>query len=212
MKDVPLLFENALCFIFNKPAGLAVQGGKNVLHSLDSLLAAEYSPRPLLVHRLDKDTSGCILVAKHKAAAQLFTDFFSGRKERVIKLYQALCAGEPQGERGRITLDLSIHNRTKASETRYTLLSKTGAFCLLELELGTGRMHQIRRHLAVTGTPILGDDKYGRFALNKELRLKKLFLHASRIAIPALGIDVSAEPPAYFRAFVKEQSLCSPRT
>lgn len=72
MKNVPILFENDLCFIFNKPSGLAVQSGENIKSSLDSLLAEEYSPRPLLVHRLDKDTSGCILVAKHKEAARLF--------------------------------------------------------------------------------------------------------------------------------------------
>jgi 23S rRNA pseudouridine955/2504/2580 synthase len=203
LKNVPLLFENALCYIFNKPAGLAVQGGEDVRRSLDSLLAAEYSPRPLLVHRLDKDTSGCILVAKHKEAAQFFTELFCAHDRKVIKRYRALCGGRPQGDTGSITLDLSIRKRTKPSETRYTVLCTSGRFCLLELELGTGRMHQIRRHLSVTGAPILGDDKYGIFALNKELHLKKLLLHAAQIAIPSLGIDVSCEPPEYFKAFLR---------
>jgi 23S rRNA pseudouridine955/2504/2580 synthase len=204
MKNIPLLFENDLCFIFNKPAGLPVQGGQQVRVSLDSLLAQEYSPAPLLVHRLDKETSGCILVAKHQNAAKLFTHLLSSATPRaIIKQYKAICASRPVSDTGIIDNDLTVHGSVKQSETRYKLIASNGDYSLLELEPGTGRMHQIRRHLSFVGTPVLGDDKYGNFPLNRELRLKHLLLHATRIAIPDMAIDVTAEPPEYFTTFLQ---------
>ena len=80
MKNIPVLFENTYCLILNKPSGLPVQGGEGVKNSLDSLLSENYSPRPLLVHRLDRDTSGIILVARTKEAAAGFSALFSSRK------------------------------------------------------------------------------------------------------------------------------------
>jgi 23S rRNA pseudouridine955/2504/2580 synthase len=220
LKRIDVLFENEYCLVLNKPAGLAVQGGKGVGASLDALLAAEYAPRPLLVHRLDKDTSGVILVAKGREAAARFSALFGGGggvpgapDRGVLKQYLAVCAGIPHPTEGIIREDLEIRGSVKKSETRYRVLgSPAGApdCAALELELGTGRMHQIRRHLAHTGHPILGDDKYGDFALNKALRkggLKRLLLHASRLVIaPAPagfpgGIDVTAPLPDYFRPF-----------
>ncbi|MDR1108844.1 MAG: RluA family pseudouridine synthase [Spirochaetaceae bacterium] len=211
MKNVALLFENEECIIFNKPAGLPVQGGEKVGASLDGLLAAERSPRPLLVHRLDKDTSGLILVAKNPEAAARFSALFaSGKPGRgIVKRYCALCAGRPDPPSGIIREELFGRRGLQKAETSYRLEEEWGRFSLLELELGTGRTHQIRRHLSRLGNPILGDDKYGNFALNKELRkthgLKRLLLHSRRLIIPAslLGypLDISAPLPDYFDIF-----------
>jgi 23S rRNA pseudouridine955/2504/2580 synthase len=144
-----------------------------------------------LVHRLDKDTSGLILVAKSRESAARFSTLFAGPRRGVIKRYLAVCAGSPQPPEGIIRLDLAVRGALKKSETSYRVLSRREAsvptmagegkdepgeapagrfFSLLELELGTGRTHQIRRHLARIGCPVLGDDKYGDFSLNRELR------------------------------------------
>ncbi|MDR2068707.1 MAG: RluA family pseudouridine synthase [Spirochaetaceae bacterium] len=216
MKHITVLYEDDRCIVLNKPAGLPVQGGEGVGASLDALLAEEWSPRPLLVHRLDKDTSGIILAAKNREAAALFSALFAGGKGTgkgaVEKRYLGVCAGHPRPESGIIEADLTIRGETKAALTRYTRISGTGEFSLLELELGTGRMHQIRRHLSHIGNPILGDDKYGNFALNKRLRkergLKRLLLHASRLRIPAslcgFPLEVEAPLPDYFLAFIAD--------
>jgi 23S rRNA pseudouridine955/2504/2580 synthase len=220
LNHLSILFENEACLIINKPAGLAVQGGEGVKTSLDSLLAENYNPRPLLVHRLDKDTSGVILVAKTKEAAARFSAWFAeksastGGPAKIRKLYLAACSKTPSPASGTIRLPLEIKGKTKESETHYRLVSENpGIPCsLLELELGSGRMHQIRRHLAQIGCPILGDDKYGDFSLNKGLHksigLKRLLLHASRLIIPEEGIDATAPLPEYFiRATLPEPSL-----
>ncbi|MDR2901289.1 MAG: RluA family pseudouridine synthase [Treponema sp.] len=206
MKNVDILFEDDDCFILNKPAGLAVQGGEGVGTSLDDLLAAEFSPRPLLVHRLDKDTSGVILVAKHREAASYFAKIIEERD--ILKIYNAICNGTPNPESGIISLDIEAKGTKKKSETMYKTLFTKDDFSFLELELGTGRMHQIRKHLASIGHPILGDDKYGNFAVNKAYKkaggAKKLFLHARTLKIPQRNgktIEASAPLPEYWEAF-----------
>jgi 23S rRNA pseudouridine955/2504/2580 synthase len=221
VKRVTVLFENDEILILNKPAGLAVQGGKGIGISLDRLLAEEYVPRPLLVHRLDRDTSGVILTAKNPEAAARFSRLFSegksfspsgGSGEGLVKQYRALCAGVSPADAGVIRLGLDIRGTEKAARTAYKRLSGNGDFSLLELELGTGRMHQIRRHLAQTGNPVLGDDKYGDFALNRKLRktmgLRRLLLHASRLVLPSSVtglpdlLDITAPLPDYFTPFL----------
>ncbi|MDR0668556.1 MAG: RNA pseudouridine synthase [Treponema sp.] len=220
MKRVEVVFENGDCLVLNKPAGLAVQGGAGVKSSLDRLLEAEFTPRPLLVHRLDQDTSGLVLVAKNREAAARFSALFAerpGTADRIRKVYLAVCAGLPPEARGVIRLGLESRSGVKESRTAYRVLGSLplpggGECSRLELELETGRTHQIRRHLAYTGHPVLGDDKYGDFRLNKTLRktlgLKRLLLHAFRLYIPeaaagfAGGIDVSVPPPGYFAPFV----------
>jgi 23S rRNA pseudouridine955/2504/2580 synthase len=206
MKNVDILFEDDDCLMLNKPAGLAVQGGEGVGVSLDDLLAAEFSPRPLLVHRLDKDTSGIILVAKHKEAAVYFRKIIEERN--ILKIYNAVADGAPVPSSGIIKLDLDIKGAVKKSETRYKTLLVKDDFSLLELELGTGRMHQIRKHLSSIGNPILGDDKYGNFAVNKAFKksggAKKLFLHAKSLKIPGRNgniIEVSAPLPDYWKVW-----------
>jgi len=241
------LFENGSCLVLNKPAGLPVQGGEGVRVSLDSILSENYEQRPLLVHRLDRDTSGLILVAKSKEAAGEFSAIFSGRSftgrdnagkqtgsRAIVKQYLGVCSGIPGQEpskgiapgksSGVIRRSLDIRGKERESETFYQFLSSgicgEFPFSLLELELGTGRMHQIRRHLALMGHPLLGDDKYGDFSLNKKLRklsgLKNLLLHASRLFISPLpglvpsGLDITAPLPDYFSGFMDKEALTPP--
>jgi len=174
-----------------------------------------------LVHRLDRDTSGVILVAKTKEAARDFSALFAN-SGTIKKIYLGICSGTIEPAEGTINLSLDVRGKgqgriKKESETNYKLLSSGDlgeTHCaLLELKLGTGRMHQIRRHLALTGHPLLGDDKYGDFALNKKLKaqlgLKGLCLHASRLVIPPLpgllpdGLDVTAPLPETFSRFLE---------
>jgi 23S rRNA pseudouridine955/2504/2580 synthase len=237
LREIPVLFENDFCMVLDKPSGLAVQGGKGVKTSLDSILSKEFEPRPLLVHRLDRDTSGVIIVAKTKEAAAELSALL-GSSRLLVKQYLGVCAnafgnaecnipgGGEGGECGAIRLDLDVRGRGKEAETFYRLVKTATcelpdgtAFSssLLELELGTGRMHQLRRHLALVGHPLLGDDKYGDFPLNKRLKkafgLKNLLLHASRLAIPPepplfpVGLDVTAPLPGYFAAFLAKLGI-----
>jgi 23S rRNA pseudouridine955/2504/2580 synthase len=205
VKNLEVLYEDDSVIIVNKPAGLAVQGGKGVKSSLDNILAEIRSPPPLLIHRLDKDTSGVLLVAKHKESAAMYSRLLGSSS---VKQYIAVCAGHPVKKEDIIKHAIPIHGRMKKSETRYKVI-KTGKFdcgeiySILEIELGSGRMHQIRRHLAMIENPILGDDKYGNFALNKKLRksagLKRLLLHASRLIIKKENqLDITAPLPQYF--------------
>jgi len=226
-QPIEILYEDDECLVINKPAGLAVQGGAGVSVSLDSLLARSFSPRPLLVHRLDRDTSGLLLVAKNKTSAARYSRLI-GEGGAIAKHYLAVCFGAPEPGAGVIRNDIEIKGKKKNAETRYTALhsaslpallpeSRSGVFSVLELELASGRMHQIRRHMAFVGTPILGDDKYGDFALNKvlakTLKLKRLLLHSFRLQIPpgrgVPPLDIHAPLPAHFSAFL-EQAGCDP--
>jgi len=212
MKNVEILYEDEHIIIVNKPAGLAVQGGKNIKTSLDKLLAKERSPAPLLVHRLDKDTSGALLAAKGREEAARFSAIIGSR--RAVKKYVAICAGSLKKNEGVIKDELLIRGSVKKSETKYKVIKSTSIletaetnveYTAVELELGTGRMHQIRRHLAMNGNPIFGDDKYGDFQLNKKLnksvKLKRLLLHASRLLITEAGIDIYAPFPVDFNQY-----------
>jgi 23S rRNA pseudouridine955/2504/2580 synthase len=213
MKGLEILYEDDDCLVINKPTGLPVQGGKNAAVNLDALLSSGWKPRPLLVHRLDKDTSGVILTAKSPAAAAYFSREFAGK--RVKKQYLALCFqqdGAIADEAGTISASLVQNGALKKAVTHYKCIASSGiaycgGFALLQLELGTGRMHQIRRHLAQNRLPITGDDKYGDFTLNKRFRgetgIKKMLLHASRLAIPLRNghiLDITAPLPTYFNS------------
>jgi len=234
VKNIEILCEDDLSIIINKPAGLAVQGGEGVKSSVDKILAeyftmhADSSAVPLLVHRLDKDTSGVMLIAKGRKAAAGFSRCFGASysdgsclERKPVKLYTAVCASSEtyaavkerlKQDEGVIIDKLMIRGSLKESRTRYKVI-KTCAFAdinlkysVLELEPETGRMHQIRRHLAMNGNPILGDDKYGDFKLNRKLRkltgLKHLLLHASRLIIKEYKIDAASPLPEYFKPYV----------
>jgi 23S rRNA pseudouridine955/2504/2580 synthase len=196
--SIPVLYEDEDALVFNKPSGLAVQGGKDVRCSLDTLLEERFTPRPLLVHRLDKDTSGVILTAKHKEAAVFFANAI--KQGRLEKTYLAVCGKSPALKSQGIVDDaLTIKGREKKAVTRYRTLAETGDFALLEIALLTGRTHQIRRHLSALGAPVLGDDKYGDFALNKRLKrereIRRLLLHSARLTFPARAGQVTVEAP-----------------
>jgi 23S rRNA pseudouridine955/2504/2580 synthase len=207
MRKPETLYEDDDCLVINKPAGLPVQGGRGADVNLDVILTALYSERPLLVHRLDRDTSGALLTAKTPGAAAYFSRIIAGRLAR--KQYLALChtAKEPAGRKtGTFCGCLSMKGVLKDARTRYRRLAENGGFALFQLEIETGRTHQIRRHLAANNLPVLGDDKYGDFALNKRLRagagIKRLMLHASRLTLPLRSgglLDVSAPVPAAFK-------------
>jgi 23S rRNA pseudouridine955/2504/2580 synthase len=225
MKGIDTLFENEHILVFNKPAGLPVQGGAGVGVSLDSLLAQNYKTRPFLVHRLDKDTSGIIVTAKTKESAALCSQLFSDHHRGLKKNYLAVCAGIPD-KKGTINEKLLIKGRELEAETSYSrkgflelpgLKGKAGDYngiSLIEVTLTTGRMHQIRRHLAGRGNPVLGDDKYGDFTLNKLVKktwgVKHLLLHASSIYIPDPlvkgGMEIHAPLPDYVRDLTEKIS------
>lgn len=214
MKNIDILYEDDSCLILNKAAGLAVQGGNKVSVSLDSILSREIHAKTFLVHRLDKDTSGVILVAKNKEAAAYYSKAFSLRK--VQKLYMALCAGIPKKKSGHIQEALPVKGTIKTANTEYHVVAEGAGYSLIKLNLGTGRMHQIRRHLAYIGHPILGDDKYGDFILNKSVKknhaVKKLLLHAWKLIIPGLNheIQVEAPLPVYFCSALGEFDISFP--
>jgi 23S rRNA pseudouridine955/2504/2580 synthase len=211
MKRIETVYEDEDCLVINKAAGLPVQGGHNAAVNLDALLAASRDPRPLLVHRLDKETSGLVLTAKSPAAAAYFSKAFAGKT--VHKQYLAVCHMEksekdaPGGETGVINSSLERRGVLQEALTHFRRLKTANGFALLQLELGTGRMHQIRRHLAQKNIPVIGDEKYGDFALNKRLRreagIKRMLLHAAHLTFTLRNgrtLDLSAPPPEHFNA------------
>ena len=210
-----VIHEDPNAFVLNKPPGLATQGGTKTTQHLDRLLdgLAGEAGRPKLVHRLDKDTSGALLVARTARAAGHFAKGFSSRTAR--KLYWALVVGVPSGDEGMIDAPLAKQPGTGGekmhideesglpAKTRWRLVERAGnRAAWLELQPLTGRTHQLRAHMAALGHPIVGDAKYG----GPEAFLtggisRKLHLHARRIRIDAPGggkIDVTAELPGHF--------------
>jgi 23S rRNA pseudouridine955/2504/2580 synthase len=211
-----VIHEDSSAFVLNKPPGLATQGGTKTHQHLDRLLGALAGEggRPKLVHRLDKDTSGSLLVARSARSAGHFAKAFSGRTAR--KVYWALVVGVPGADRGTIDAPLAKQPGTGgekmhvdrehglAAKTRWRVIDRAGnRAAWVELQPLTGRTHQLRAHMAALGHPIVGDAKYG----GAEAFLtggisRKLHLHARRIRIDAPdggAIDVTADPPPHFR-------------
>jgi 23S rRNA pseudouridine955/2504/2580 synthase len=215
-----ILHKNSFILVLNKPAGLAVQGGSRTVRHLDALLDGlkfEAKERPRLVHRLDKDTSGVLLLGRtRKAAAALARTF---RTRSVRKIYWTLVHGVPRPAQGKITMALRKGrgpggDRMRAAEadeaearkavTYYAVIGKAGGrFAWLSVKPVTGRTHQIRAHLAEIGHPIVGDPKYGR---DRELPAddiqNRLHLHARRLTLPHPDggtLDVTAPLPEHMR-------------
>lgn len=194
-----VLYSDDSVIVLNKPAGLPVQGGSGIAVHVDGMLDAlqgSVAERPKLVHRLDRDTSGVLVIARTGHAARKLAAAFRGRD--VEKTYWALLAGLPETLEGRIDLplkriDLGMTSRSEPASrkdkeaqkavTDYRILDKAGKkFCLAELCPHTGRMHQLRAHCLALGTPILGDEVYG--GIISEHFAEQLHLHARRLSFP----------------------------
>ena len=211
-----VIHEDEHAFVLNKPPGLATQGGTKTTNHLDRLLdglSDQSGNRPKLVHRLDKDTSGALLVARTARAAAFFSKSFSGRTAR--KVYWALVIGVPSADEGLIDAPLAKQPGTGgekmhiseehglAARTRWRVIDRAGnRAAWVELKPLTGRTHQLRAHMAAIGHPIVGDGKYGgadSFLTGGISR--KLHLHARQLKIDKPGggsIDVTAELPDHF--------------
>jgi len=209
-----VIHEDAHVLGFNKPAGLAVQGGSGVAKSLEDLLGAfakSNGKRPRLVHRLDRDTSGVIIAARTKPAAAFLSEAFASREAN--KTYLAIvCGGAPEPASGEIALALKKSSRRgldimepaadgQSALTRYVTRAATHEAALVELHPETGRMHQLRAHLAAIGRPIAGDGKYGGLFRLGSADTPGLLLHAAALDLPnpAGGrLNLRAPPPAAF--------------
>lgn len=220
--DEHILYEDEALLALNKPAGLAVHGGSGVSFGVvEQLRHARPQEKFLeLVHRLDRDTSGVLLLAKKRSALTALHEQL--RSGRVQKYYLALVHGWWRNPKQSVKLSLnkyvlasgerrvSVAQDGLASHTVFTLKQVWPEFSLLEAELKTGRTHQIRVHLAHLGFPIAGDDKYGDYALNKQLvkqGLKRMFLHACKLVVthPLTGNSIIFEAPlpAELQSFIE---------
>ncbi|MBO4639110.1 MAG: RNA pseudouridine synthase [Treponema sp.] len=198
MNDIPIIYQNPEIFIINKKAGMPVQGGEKIAHPLDEELAKQTGQKVYLVHRLDKDTSGLMIVAKTPVAASKWTKLI-GSKE-VKKEYIAVCTGVMNPKKGEISEDIIQHGQSRHAVTHYQVEKEWQIeredeppiqMCQIRLQLETGRMHQIRIHLAKQGCPIAGDDQHGNFKINKILRkaagIKHLQLFSVKLTLPIDG-------------------------
>ena len=209
-----ILYEDEDVVAIDKPAGMVVHAGAGIhsgtlvnalLDRFQSLSKTAGELRPGIVHRLDRYTSGVLLVAKNDAAHQQLAGQFSSR--RVEKTYLALVHGNIKQDHGRIEKPIARDphrrvrmtarlSRGRAASTMYRVLRRMPGFTFLEVRIGTGRTHQIRVHLASIGHPVVGDRLYGAPAnIGDELTLDRYFLHAHRIrfAQPSTGEPVSVE-------------------
>jgi 23S rRNA pseudouridine955/2504/2580 synthase len=221
---LPVVHEDEALLVIDKPSGVAVHGGSGVSFGVIESLRAERPQAKFLelAHRLDRDTSGLLILCKKRAALVELHRML--REGEVEKIYLALAKGIPgqrefdiseslhkyvtsQGERR-----VAVREDGKSAVTKVKVLKQGDSFSLLQLRLMTGRTHQIRVHLAHAGHPVLGDDKYGDFPLNRELAkqgVKRLMLHASSLAFkhPVSGAALafkSAVPDA-MKSFIKER-------
>lgn len=209
-----IVYEDERLIIINKPSGWAVHGGSGVsLGVIEALRAARPELKQLeLVHRLDRDTSGCLMLAKKRSALRTLQEL--QRRGAIEKRYLALLAG--RWRKGQAKVDVPLRKNIlaggerivrvdpegKPSRTFFKVLQRFGDATLVEASLDTGRTHQIRVHSAYLGTPILGDPKYGDAEANRRLKglgLKRLFLHAHSLAFtwPDTGkpFNISAPLP-----------------
>jgi 23S rRNA pseudouridine955/2504/2580 synthase len=218
LADRIVLHRDPAAIVINKPPGLATQGGSGTFEHVDGLLDAYVTngPRPRLVHRLDKDTSGVLLVAATPGSAAFFSKRFATRDTR--KIYWALVVGVPSIDEGLIDLPLAKQpgsggekmmvdktEQGQPSRSRYRVIDRAGnRCCWVELQPLTGRTHQLRVHMAAIGHPIVGDGKYGgpEAFLSGSIS-RKMHLHARRLILPhpdGTPLDVEAPLPDHFAA------------
>jgi 23S rRNA pseudouridine955/2504/2580 synthase len=220
--EFPVVYEDAALLVIDKPSGVAVHGGSGVSFGvIESLRASRPQTKLLeLAHRLDRDTSGLLIVCKKRSAlVELHRQLREGEVEKV---YATLVKGVPAQDAFELSQPLhkyvmdsgerrvSVHESGRSALTRVKVTRKGRDFSLLEVRLLTGRTHQIRVHLAHAGHPVLGDDKYGDFELNHSLAkqgVKRLFLHAGRLAfahpVSRERLRLQAPLPADMTAFAE---------
>jgi len=206
-----ILYEDDALLVLNKPSGLAVHGGSGIkLGLIEALrLIRPKTDYFELVHRIDRETSGCLIVAKKRSSLRYLQEQM--RSKRISKVYRALATGKwPRGMR-RIDLPLMafeqktgekivrVNPKGKKSVTIFSVMKRYRNFTLLEALLETGRTHQIRVHAQHIGCPLAGDNKYGLDDINKDIRksgLKRMFLHALKIgfSLPC-GKNIFIEAP-----------------
>jgi 23S rRNA pseudouridine955/2504/2580 synthase len=217
-----LLYEDPKVFVFNKPAGLAVQGGSGVARHVDDMLEAwrnQKGEKPRLVHRLDRDTSGVLVVARTRQAAMKLAEAFRARETK--KTYWSLVKGVPRKREDKISTWLVKEQTPDGDRMRVAKHGEEGAdhavsfyrvveqagqtLAWLEMEPYTGRTHQLRVHAAHIGHPIIGDPKYFEADTNWEFPggiQNRLHLHARRIVIPHPDrgvVDVTAPLPPHMK-------------
>ena len=207
-----MLFENDFCMVFNKPSGLSVQGGEGVKVSLDSILSEQYTPRPLLVHRLDRDTSGLMLFAKNENTKRALQDNWADIL--LSRGYTAVVEGCPAARRGTVTSWLKetkthlmyssgIKGDGQQAVTNYRVVESSGGFSILDIRIETGRKNQIRVHMKDIGHSIVGDRQYGTAKRTQN----RLFLHAHLLEFkhPETGVVLrfETEIPKQFTALLK---------
>ena len=208
-----ILENNENFVVINKPAGISVQSGtKSKRNILDILKSTEEfaNCKPFTVHRIDKETTGLLIVAKNRKYAQLFTSLFRIRK--IHKVYLGIVLGNLSKKSGVIKDDLFHYEGkdkiiTKAI-THFKVIDSSNNYSLVKLSPETGRKHQLRKHLLMYGNPILGDAKY-RLTNKHKSQNSKLMLHAYKInfSIDNKKYSFLAEPPDVFKKFIKEKYL-----
>lgn len=217
-----ILYEDRLLLALDKPAGVAVHGGSGVSSgAIEALRAMRPDERELeLVHRLDRDTSGVLLVAKRRSALRSLHGML--REGQADKRYLALLCGRWRNDRADVTVPLRknvlrggervvrVDPAGKPSHTAFRVTHRFSDHLLVEARLHTGRTHQIRVHAQSLGTPIAGDPKYGDEAVNRrlaEIGLKRLFLHASRVSFawgdPPRRLTIEAPLPEELAAVLE---------
>ncbi|MFY9721520.1 MAG: RluA family pseudouridine synthase [Azonexus sp.] len=212
--DLPIIHEDEAMLVIDKPEGIAVHGGSGVSFGvIEALRRQRPEARFLeLAHRLDRETSGILLIGKKRLALTALHDMFREHGAGADKRYLVLVKGRWMNTTQHVKLPLhkyltdggerrvSVDAEGKAAHTVFRLLARWPEMSLLEAQLKTGRTHQIRVHLAHLGFPILGDEKYGDFVLNRELKrtgLKRMALHAWRMALrhPLTGVPLECIAP-----------------
>ncbi|NTV71724.1 MAG: RluA family pseudouridine synthase [Azonexaceae bacterium] len=221
--DLPIIYEDEAMLVIDKPEGIAVHGGSGVSFGVIEALRRQRPQAKFLelAHRLDRETSGVLLVGKKRLALTALHDMFREHGAGADKRYLVMVKGRWMNNTQHVKLPLhkylteggerrvSVNPEGKASHTIFRLLARWSDMSLLEAQLKTGRTHQIRVHLAHLGFPILGDEKYGDFALNKNLKrdgLKRMALHAWRMAfrhpLTATPLECIAPLPDSFGSYI----------
>lgn len=210
MQTIRMVFENNDIIIINKMQGVPVQGGKNISHAIDDMLASQLGYKIFLVHRLDKETAGLMLVAKNADAARVWQK--NMQNDSVKKEYDAICFGIFEKKSAVLTDEILQHGEKKIARLHYRVIKEGECageqFSLVHVALQTGRMHQIRIQFAKRGHHIIGDDIHGDFQKNKMMKkkcgVKNLLLCSSALSFLLGGKEkkIAIELPPSMKNFL----------